>query len=186
MTLALNIGCGAYPLPPPYRNIDSRPGPGVDEVARVPPLAYADGSVDAIYAGHVLEHLPPWDVAVFLAECYRVLRPGGTLTVVVPDERKARLGLLSTRLGLEQYSAIVGGALPEPTTWTPARFLRLVAGEDEDDMPHWTLWNTHRLYQALTRAGFVLNLDYAWHRDERVADRSICAYWQTGAQGVRP
>jgi SAM-dependent methyltransferase len=48
-------------------------------------IPHDDGTVDGIYSSHMLEHLEPWAAQNLLAECHRVLRPGGTLRVVVPD-----------------------------------------------------------------------------------------------------
>jgi SAM-dependent methyltransferase len=54
-------------------------------------LPYPDGSVDAIYTSHALEHLYLGEVRGVLAECARVLRPGGRLRLALPDgERMAR------------------------------------------------------------------------------------------------
>jgi SAM-dependent methyltransferase len=41
-----------------------------------------DESVDQVFAVHVLEHLP--DYLPLLAECHRILRPGGVLHVLAP------------------------------------------------------------------------------------------------------
>ncbi len=50
-----------------------------------------DAAADAVYHSHFLEHISREDAPRFLKECHRVLRPGGTLRVVVPDlERLAR------------------------------------------------------------------------------------------------
>jgi SAM-dependent methyltransferase len=49
------------------------------------PLPAADGSVDAVYHSHVLEHLDRNRVGPFLTEVRRVLRVGGVQRVVVPD-----------------------------------------------------------------------------------------------------
>lgn len=46
------------------------------------PIPHKDGSVDSILAFHFLEHIR--NVKFVLQECQRVLRPGGTLNVVVP------------------------------------------------------------------------------------------------------
>lgn len=46
---------------------------------------YELNSVDVIRASHILEHLPLESARVLLAECYRVLRPGGVLRIAVPD-----------------------------------------------------------------------------------------------------
>ncbi len=53
----------------------------------VAPLPFADGSVDCIYASHVLEHLYHDEARRLLAECLRVLRPHGMIRLVVPDLR---------------------------------------------------------------------------------------------------
>jgi SAM-dependent methyltransferase len=44
-----------------------------------------DNTVDAVYHCHVLEHIDRGAVAAFFAEILRVLRPGGTHRIVVPD-----------------------------------------------------------------------------------------------------
>jgi SAM-dependent methyltransferase len=47
---------------------------------------YPDGSVDAVYGGQMVEHLNPiHEVPKFLAECYRVLKPGGRIRLTTPD-----------------------------------------------------------------------------------------------------
>lgn len=46
------------------------------------PLPYEDGAVDHIVAFHFLEHVQ--NVPRLLHECQRVLRPSGTMNIVVP------------------------------------------------------------------------------------------------------
>lgn len=46
-------------------------------------LPQADSSVDVVVNFQVIEHL--WDQGQFLAECRRVLRPGGTLLISTPN-----------------------------------------------------------------------------------------------------
>jgi 2-polyprenyl-3-methyl-5-hydroxy-6-metoxy-1,4-benzoquinol methylase len=46
-----------------------------------------DGEVDLIYAGQVLEHAWPDDIAAFFTEAHRVLRAGGTLALDSPNRR---------------------------------------------------------------------------------------------------
>ena len=162
-TLRLNIGQGMMPIDG-YEGVDSQPYAGVATVARVPPLPYGDASVADIYSGHFIEHLPPWDIAPFLDECRRVLVVGGTLTIVCPDADKARLLVESGSITPETYALMVGGA-------------------KYDDMPHWILWNTRRLRQAIERAGFALNDAYEFRSDTRVYDRRAPA--QCAVQAVR-
>ncbi len=81
----LNVGCGMC-FHPEWTNIDLVAAtPEVREYDLRQGLPYDDDSFDGVYHSHVLEHLAPESAASMLAECWRVLRPGGTLRVVVPD-----------------------------------------------------------------------------------------------------
>jgi len=48
-------------------------------------LPFASDSVDFIYTSHFLEHLKKFDVERLLKDCFRALKKGGTLRVVVPN-----------------------------------------------------------------------------------------------------
>ena len=62
-------------------------GPGVDFVGSCTDLsAFADNSVDEIYASHVFEHLSyQGELTYTLTECRRILTDGGKLMVSVPN-----------------------------------------------------------------------------------------------------
>lgn len=84
----LNLGCGNR-YHPDWINIDIAPqGPGViqHDLSRGIPLP--DASCDVVYHAAVLEHLRRSDAVAYLAECYRVLKPGGIVRVGVPDLEK--------------------------------------------------------------------------------------------------
>ena len=57
-------------------------GVGVMVKLDVTELPFADGSYDAVYCSHVLEHVSRDEVA--MAEMFRVLRPGGWVLIMVP------------------------------------------------------------------------------------------------------
>jgi SAM-dependent methyltransferase len=61
------------------------------DVAR--PLPFADARFDLVWAGEIIEHLI--DTDLFIAECRRVLRPGGKLLLTTPNlasfENRARI-----------------------------------------------------------------------------------------------
>lgn len=81
----LNIGCGRR-YHRDWTNIDLESFD--DQVAQhdiTQGLPYDDSQFDAVYHSHVLEHLDPKDGEDLLEECYRVLKPGGILRVVVPN-----------------------------------------------------------------------------------------------------
>lgn len=48
-------------------------------------LPFENGSVSAVYASHVLEHLSHEDFYAALEETHRMLRPGGVFRLIVPD-----------------------------------------------------------------------------------------------------
>jgi len=50
-------------------------------------IPHAGETVDAIYSSHMIEHLDRREAAIFLAECRRVLKPGGVLRLSAPNLR---------------------------------------------------------------------------------------------------
>lgn len=82
--LQLHLGCGESPKQG-WVNIDLV-GLPVDLAWNLDqPLPFSDGSVDAIFHEHVLEHLVLDRGYTLLRESYRVLKPGGVLRIGVPD-----------------------------------------------------------------------------------------------------
>jgi predicted SAM-dependent methyltransferase len=59
------------------------------------PFPFESGSVDGIFASHILEHFVLMDALDLVDECYRLLRPGGVLRVSVPCPRKFYEGTLA-------------------------------------------------------------------------------------------
>lgn len=111
-------------------------GPDVDIVMDPRNLTFRPGSVDAIYAVHVLDHVFPQEMIGAVRNWYQCLKPGGELHVVVDDfETIARLfvsGDLSVDTINEKHS--------HPTTCTRDNVLHaMVAGgfKDENSL---TLW----------------------------------------------
>lgn len=80
----LNLGCGPYKAQG-YINIDHNPNWKPDLVLDITKgLPYGVNSIDEIRAHHVLEHLETEGMLNVLADCYRVLKPQGILSIVVP------------------------------------------------------------------------------------------------------
>lgn len=92
MTTWINVGPGQFPAPTPWINVDVHEGDGVVTDVVIPedqflrPLdGWDDGTVDRVYLGHVLEHVPWPEVGPFLCDIHRALAPGGEVCVVGPD-----------------------------------------------------------------------------------------------------
>jgi ubiquinone/menaquinone biosynthesis C-methylase UbiE len=75
--------------------LDARLWPGGE------PLPVADNAVDVVWAGEVIEHVI--DVAPWLSELRRVLRPRGTLLLTTPDH--GRLTMLRLALSPRRFDA---------------------------------------------------------------------------------
>ena len=77
--------------------------PGLDARLWAPgePLPLEDASVDVVWAGEVIEHVV--DVAPWLSEVRRVLRPRGTLLLTTPDS--GPLTLLALALSPRRFAA---------------------------------------------------------------------------------
>lgn len=114
----LDVGCGEGWFSEALREVDAEPV-AVDVAAealrraerRVPglvtrlwrhdePLPLEDGAVDVVWAGEVIEHVA--DVAPWLSELRRVLRPRGALLLTTPHVGRA--ALLSAALSKHRFA----------------------------------------------------------------------------------
>lgn len=89
----LNIGCGDT-ANSQWVNIDLGGGDNVTSHDVTKGLPFPDQSFDVVYHSHLLEHLPREKALSFMGECFRILKPGGIVRVLVPDlEQISRLYL---------------------------------------------------------------------------------------------
>lgn len=140
--MRLNLGAGPYVVPG-YTSVDLA-GAAICHDLRVRPWPFADGSVEAILASHVLEHFDKAEGRLFLRECYRVLARGGVLALAVPDMDRFIAAHLSG-----DYRPLGGYA------WTDLNRL-LGGGDDEPDPPmrHRYMYAWESLAYALEAEGF--------------------------------
>lgn len=92
MDMRVNIGCGDC-YAPGWLNVDATNHRRIrkdmlgDVVAG---LDLPDGCAEAVYLGHVLEHISLDDVDTAMREVVRLLAPGGEVMAVGPDCDRAR------------------------------------------------------------------------------------------------
>lgn len=91
-------------------------------------LPAEDGSADAVYHSHVLEHLDRSIVPSFLAEVRRVLRKGGVHRIVVPDFEKVCRRYVDHVDHVDRCLA-VGGSSDEHESYIGAIIEQMVRGE---------------------------------------------------------
>jgi SAM-dependent methyltransferase len=85
--MKVNLACGSTLISGDgWLNFDYVPSsPAVHKADLLGRLPLETSSVSLVYSSHFLEHIPYSDVPSFLAECYRILQPGGVLRLVLPD-----------------------------------------------------------------------------------------------------
>lgn len=145
--MKLHLGCGKRFLPG-FVHIDAVDYPHVDHVATIDNLSFIQtDSVDLIYNCHVLEHFKRRDVERVLSEWHRVLKPGGTLRVSVPDFSK-----LCEVYQRENKLDLVIGAL--------------FGRQDYLYNIHYNVFDFISLSKSLDQAGFVNVRYYDWRQTE--------------------
>jgi len=83
----IELGCGANPHPQADCKVDARHIPGVTDFTADfnQPLPIASGEWDVILSIFAIEHISYRNVPLFLSECLRILKPGGTAIIVLPN-----------------------------------------------------------------------------------------------------
>lgn len=149
--LKLHLGCGAVHIPD-FTHIDVKAFDHIDHIGPVDDLsAFKTGSVDLIYASHVLEHFGRHAYRAVLAEWCRVLKPGGVLRLSVPDFEA------NVRVYLEQAPS-------------PGRIMSimgaLVGGQRDDFDQHKMVFDRRLLEHALFEIGFSHVSLWDWRQTE--------------------
>jgi SAM-dependent methyltransferase len=111
MSLLLNIGSGQRPFEKPWINCDiqAKWKPDVVVDARSMPQ-FKDNSASMIVLHHVAEHAGCGEFHPVFCEAHRVLEPGGSLLVFVPDMRKLAERWLLKEMDDQLYFTNVYGA----------------------------------------------------------------------------
>lgn len=116
MKLGLNVGSGQRRFTSTdeviWTNVDkiSRPGHEPDLVCDGAHLPHCDETVDYFVLHHVLEHFGCGEAEGLIKEAYRVLKPGGSLLVFVPNLKALAERWLEGRLRTQIYVTNLYGA----------------------------------------------------------------------------
>lgn len=131
----LNLGCGEY-TDVEFINMDAVPFRKTHIVGDIQNLGmFPTGSVDMMYASHVIEHVPRGNLTKTLREWHRVLKPGGVLRFGVPDFDA--LIQMYQRSGNDVESIV-----------------NQLLGQDGEYDDHHTIWNRAYAEKILREAGF--------------------------------
>ena len=150
----LQLGCGANLLPG-WLNTDRgahAAGATYLDAARAFPIP--DESFDRVFCEHLIEHLDRESGAAMLAECARILRPGGRIRVSTPDlaviARLLEAGRGDDEIAARYVHWCAEGFLPDANDDRPAPVInQLFHG-----WGHRFLYDEDTLAGALRSAGF--------------------------------
>lgn len=123
MRTFLHVGCGAKRKGQTTRGFDTPwwdelrldidPSVAPDIIGSMTDLsAVGDGSVDAVFSSHNIEHLYPHEVPVAFGEFLRVLKPDGFLVATCPDLQSVCELVAQDRLTEPAYDAPAGPIAP--------------------------------------------------------------------------
>lgn len=174
--MKLNLGCGSKCVPG-WTNVDYALGA---RIARFPlfkglnrrlrlfrfdwddsifihdlrrPLPWPDRSVEIVYSSHTLEHFTKAEGARLIKECWRVLKGGGLIRIVVPD-----LAYFVGRYQKGEFHAddFVEelGVLFEPRKGVLGRFTAPFI-----QFPHRCMYDSNALLRLLKETGFEAHLE---------------------------
>lgn len=161
--LKLNIGCGTSGIEG-WVNIDNSPTivlsrlPFGRRIFRTPDwprgmrradvrkrIPFPNSSVSCIYSSHTFEHFTYEESRAVARECFRVLRPGGILRIVVPD------------LGIMVRDYLAGDADPMASHRFISRLLLTASVRDivHAGAHHKQMFDARSLAHMLQAAGFL-------------------------------
>lgn len=157
----LEIGPGQKRIPG-FETLNVVPGRVVDYVSDARDrLPFKAGSFDLIYASHILEHVPWYETARVLREWVRVLKPGGTLEVWVPDGLKiARAFVEAEQSGRQDYALDGWWRFNEerdPCVWMAGRCFSYGDGTGRPKDPNWhrAIFSERYLARLFRETGLV-------------------------------
>lgn len=149
----LEIGPGVNSLGRDWDAMDmlDRPHVTIKHDARIFPYPVPEKTFELVYMSHVLEHIPWFQTKNCLQEVLRILAPGGTLEIWVPDLKKLVEGYLNPSLicndGWYKFNEE-----KDPVKWFNGRLFTYGPGEENW---HRAAFDREYLERCLLSAGFV-------------------------------
>lgn len=157
----LHVGCGAQQKEntlPVFNDgdwdeirLDIDPAARPDILGSMTDLSgLADGSVDAVFSSHNIEHLYPHEVPIALREFRRVLGDDGFAVITCPDLQSVCALVAANRLTEPAYISPSGPIAPLDILYG----LRTAIAQGQHGMAHRTGFTRDSLQAALREAGF--------------------------------
>lgn len=150
------VNCDVWQSPTTRPDIVVKPGE---------PYPFPDNHFDAIYLGHVIEHIDWRSVPDFMLDMRRIAKPGAPILVVGPDIIKT---IQRWKDGQEPWHMVLSTLEHQEHNYQPER-----EGEFWDGATHH--WNCHhqRVWDMMERFGFTNLVDYF----DKIPNDTTMASW---------
>ena len=137
----LEIGSGTLPLIG-FETLNIQNGKNVDYVWDASKkLPFKDDAFELIYASHILEHIPWYQIDDVIKEWVRVLKIGGNIEVWVPNGLKICKLLIDYEIEEKNYIHKDGwyryNSEKSPYKWVAGRIFTYGDGTGRTDHPNW-------------------------------------------------
>jgi SAM-dependent methyltransferase len=155
----LEIGPGGTRLEG-FETLNILPGRNVDYLwDATKKLPFSDSTFTLIYASHILEHVPWYQVESVMTEWVRVLAPRGSLEIWVPDGLKICKAFVDAELNERNYIEEDGWYRFNPEKdvckWASGRLFTYGDGTGSPGHPNWHrgLFSPRYLHHVMEKAG---------------------------------
>lgn len=127
-------------------------------------LPFASGTFDLIYASHVLEHIPWYQLPSVIKEWVRILKPGGSIEIWIPNGLLIAQTFVNAELGIKNEIDKDGwfkfNEGHDPCVWANGRIFSYGDGTGRKNDPNWhmAVFSPRYLRSLLTDSGLI-NID---------------------------
>ena len=145
--IKINMGCGWRNFGKEWIHIDGGDYSHLDS-KNIFNLEFEKDSVDLIYSSHVVEYFDKKDATKLLKEWHRVLKPGATLRIAVPDFEAMSKLYTSKKVNIDQILGPVYGIMKM----------------GDMSIQHKTAYDFKKIKDLLTGLGFKDVEKYDWRK----------------------
>lgn len=123
-------------------------------------LPFSDETFDIVYASHILEHVPWYNLDSVFSELYRITKLGGRVEVWVPDGYKISKAFVEAEDGVGESFKLDKwfrfNPDEDPAIWAAGRFFSYGDGYGTPGHPNWhlSLFSPRLLSKLFIKSGF--------------------------------
>jgi predicted SAM-dependent methyltransferase len=151
--IKINMGCGWRDFGEDWVHIDGGEYKHLDYKSISDLSQFGDGTVDLIYASHIIEYFDTEELEPLLEEWNRVLKAGGVLRVAVPDFAQISELYHSKNYTLDKFIGLLYGRMPMGT----------------ETIYHKMVYDFDLLKEVLELNGFSNIKKYDWRKTEHAS-----------------